>query len=154
MVIQSTYLTCILRFSMYFTTIYACRKIKGLSSKISACTPSFCTVYAVSKGKLSSIRPSDSETVVSSKDDNSDTCSTVSTSSNASSLQTGNVNYLHYGLSCIFLLDYGYDVVLAHYVSGCDHCTLPDITYYHVNFINFNLSQSTKFMKFFTNKKI
>uniref|UniRef100_A0A6P3YXZ7 RING-type E3 ubiquitin transferase n=1 Tax=Ziziphus jujuba TaxID=326968 RepID=A0A6P3YXZ7_ZIZJJ len=64
------------------------RKIKGLSSKISACTPSFCTVYAVSKGKLSSIRPSDSETVVSSKDDNSDTCSTVSTSSNASSLQT------------------------------------------------------------------
>lgn len=71
-------------------TLYACRKVKGLSSKISASTPSFCTVYAVSKGKLSSIRPADSETARSSKDDNSDACSTVSTSSYTSSLQTGN----------------------------------------------------------------
>lgn len=96
---------------MTFTTIYGCRKLKGLSSKISACTPSFCTVYAVSKGKLSSLRPSDSETIGSSKDDNSDTCSVVSTSSNTSSSQTGNVNYLHNGLSCIFSLDDEYGVV-------------------------------------------
>lgn len=55
------------------------RKVKGqtLSSRISECTPSFCTVYAVSKGKLSSIRPSDSDTNRSIHDDSSDTsCST------------------------------------------------------------------------------
>lgn len=78
---------------MSSTTLYACRKVKGLSSKISASTPSFCTVYAVSKGKLQSIRPSDSETVGSNKDDNSDTCSIDSTLSYTSSLQTGNANH-------------------------------------------------------------
>ncbi|EXC20961.1 U-box domain-containing protein 35 [Morus notabilis] len=64
------------------------RKLKRLSLKISARAPSFCTVYAVSKGKLSSIRPSDSETIGSSRDDNSDTRSVVSEASNASSSQT------------------------------------------------------------------
>ncbi|XVF08510.1 hypothetical protein REPUB_Repub07fG0009300 [Reevesia pubescens] len=51
------------------------RKLKNnnLSSRISVCTPSFCTVYAVSKGKLSSIRPSDLETNASTKDDSSET---------------------------------------------------------------------------------
>ncbi|KAM1069837.1 hypothetical protein EV1_001618 [Malus domestica] len=80
------------------------RKQKGLSLKISACTPRSCTVYAVSKGKLSSLRASDpavskgklsslrtpdSESVGSIKDDNSDTCSISSSSSYTSSLQTG-----------------------------------------------------------------
>ncbi|RVW86225.1 U-box domain-containing protein 35 [Vitis vinifera] len=39
------------------------RKVKGqsLSLRISECTPSFCTVYTVSKGQLSSVRPSDSD---------------------------------------------------------------------------------------------
>ncbi|MBA0790024.1 hypothetical protein Gohar_014697, partial [Gossypium harknessii] len=51
------------------------RKLKknNLSSRISACAPSFCTVYAVSKGKLTSIRPSDSEMNGSTKDDSSET---------------------------------------------------------------------------------
>ncbi|XVF11237.1 hypothetical protein REPUB_Repub08aG0009100 [Reevesia pubescens] len=51
------------------------RKLRrnNLSSRISVCTPSFCTVYAVSKGKLSSIRPSDLETNASTKDDRSET---------------------------------------------------------------------------------
>ena len=68
----------------------ACRKPKGLSPKISSCAPSFCTVYTISKGKLSSIRPSDTDTVGSSRDDNSDTRSIISDSSYASSSQTGN----------------------------------------------------------------
>lgn len=68
------------------------RKPKGLSSKISASTPSFCTVYEVSKGKLSSIRPSDSETVGSSRDDDSDTRSIMSETSYASSTQTENTS--------------------------------------------------------------
>ncbi|GMI76632.1 hypothetical protein like AT4G25160 [Hibiscus trionum] len=51
------------------------RKLKknNMSSRISACTPSFCTVYAVSKGKLSSIRPADSEMNGSIRDDSSET---------------------------------------------------------------------------------
>ncbi|RXH94866.1 hypothetical protein DVH24_024550 [Malus domestica] len=69
-------------FKRYFET-------NGLSSKISACTPRFCTVYAVSKGKLSSVRASDAESVESVKYENSDTCSVSSSSSNTSSSQTG-----------------------------------------------------------------
>ncbi|XP_050385376.1 U-box domain-containing protein 35-like [Argentina anserina] len=65
------------------------RKQKGLSPKISACTPAFCTVYAVSKGKLASLRPSDSQSVGSFRDGYSDTCSVSSSSSSASSSQTG-----------------------------------------------------------------
>ncbi|GMH28049.1 hypothetical protein Nepgr_029892 [Nepenthes gracilis] len=38
------------------------RKIKALSSAISESAPSFCTVYVVSKGKIDSLRPSDSVT--------------------------------------------------------------------------------------------
>lgn len=68
------------------------RKQKGLSPKISACTPGSCTVYAVSKGKLSSLRPADSQSVGTIKYDNSDTCSISSSSSSASSSQTGNVH--------------------------------------------------------------
>lgn len=63
-----------------------------MSSRISESTPSFCTVYAVSKGKLSSVRPSDSETTGSIRDDISETsCSTSTTtsSSQASNSQTG-----------------------------------------------------------------
>lgn len=76
----------------FFRQSYTCRNLKGLSSKIAASTPSFCTVYAVSKGKLSSIRPSDLETVESSKDDNSDTGSNTCSSSYTSSSQTGDNN--------------------------------------------------------------
>ncbi|XP_031281195.1 U-box domain-containing protein 35-like [Pistacia vera] len=59
------------------------RKIKkdDLSSRISLCTPSFCTIYAVSKGKLSSIRPPHLATNKSIKDD----CSDLSFSNNSSS---------------------------------------------------------------------
>ncbi|XVE63855.1 hypothetical protein DITRI_Ditri07aG0054700 [Diplodiscus trichospermus] len=61
------------------------RKVKknNLSSRISVCTPSFCTVYAVSKGKLSSIRPSDLETNGSTKDDNKSETSSSSKSSSS-----------------------------------------------------------------------
>uniref|UniRef100_A0A5B6YIJ3 RING-type E3 ubiquitin transferase n=1 Tax=Davidia involucrata TaxID=16924 RepID=A0A5B6YIJ3_DAVIN len=62
---------------------------QNLSSSISECTPRFCTVYAVSKGNLSSVRPSDLETNGSIKDDSSDTsCSTSNSSSYTSSSQT------------------------------------------------------------------
>ncbi|PON51051.1 Mitogen-activated protein kinase kinase kinase [Parasponia andersonii] len=64
------------------------RKPKGLSTKISARTPNFCTVYAVSKGKLSSIRPPNLETVRSVSDDNCDASSIITNSSYASSSQT------------------------------------------------------------------
>ncbi|KAL5810799.1 hypothetical protein ACOSQ4_027367 [Xanthoceras sorbifolium] len=78
------------------------RKLKkhDLSTRLSVCTPSFCTVYAVSKGKLSSIRPSHLDTNGSIKDDNSDTsCSNISSSSYTSSSQTdpGSVtSYSHF----------------------------------------------------------
>lgn len=62
---------------------------RNLSSRISEFIPSFCTVYAVSKGKLSSLRPSDSETNGSIKCDSSDTSSsTNNSSSNTSTSQT------------------------------------------------------------------
>ncbi|KAL7146587.1 hypothetical protein ABFS83_06G051300 [Erythranthe nasuta] len=57
-----------------------------LSSKISESCPSFCTVYVVSKGKLSSLRPSDSEGNISFRDDSSET--TCSSSDNNSSIYT------------------------------------------------------------------
>ncbi|XP_047316155.1 U-box domain-containing protein 35-like isoform X2 [Impatiens glandulifera] len=59
---------------------------QDLSSKISQNIPGFCTVYVISKGKLSSLRPSDCETNESIKDDSSDM--SFSTSSDSSSLQT------------------------------------------------------------------
>ncbi|CAL5366846.1 unnamed protein product [Camellia sinensis] len=61
---------------------------RNFSSKISESAPSFCTVYAVSKGKLSSLRPSDLETIGSIKDDSSETsCSNNDSSSYSSSSQ-------------------------------------------------------------------
>ncbi|KAK4480627.1 hypothetical protein RD792_013705 [Penstemon davidsonii] len=58
-----------------------------LSLKISEICPNFCTVYAVTKGKLSSMRPSDSETNSSSiRDDTS--CSTDNSSSYTSCSRT------------------------------------------------------------------
>ncbi|KAM7499508.1 hypothetical protein LguiA_023922 [Lonicera macranthoides] len=63
---------------------------RNLSSRISERAPKFCTVYAVSKGKLSSMRPSDSEANENIKDDQSDkSYSAKSSSSNASVSQTG-----------------------------------------------------------------
>ncbi|PIN06760.1 Serine/threonine protein kinase [Handroanthus impetiginosus] len=62
---------------------------RTMSSRISECCPTFCTVYAVSKGKLSSLRPSDSETNECCRDDSSDTsCSTDNSSSHIASSQT------------------------------------------------------------------
>ncbi|KAK9060980.1 hypothetical protein SSX86_018160 [Deinandra increscens subsp. villosa] len=63
---------------------------KNLSSRISESIPSFCTVYAISKGKLSSLRASDSETIGSSKDESnsSDSSSITNSSSLATSSQT------------------------------------------------------------------
>ncbi|KAL4575986.1 hypothetical protein LXL04_012074 [Taraxacum kok-saghyz] len=54
---------------------------KCLSSRISESVPSFCTVYAISKGKLLSLRASDSDTIGSSRDDNSSDSSSVTNSS-------------------------------------------------------------------------
>lgn len=71
-----------------FFNIY--RKLKGVSSRIAVCAPEFCTVYAVSKGKLSSIRPSNIETNGSIRDDSSETsCSTTSSSNYTFSSQIG-----------------------------------------------------------------
>ncbi|KAF4364939.1 hypothetical protein F8388_020653 [Cannabis sativa] len=67
------------------------RKPKGLSTKISERAPKSCAVYAISKGKLSSVRPSQLErvqSVYSMNNDNSDSCSVISNSSYASSSQT------------------------------------------------------------------
>jgi serine/threonine protein kinase len=64
---------------------------KSLSSRIAECAPCFCTVYAVSRGKLSSIRPADSSTVNSIRDEsNSDTSSSSTNESQSfsSSSQT------------------------------------------------------------------
>lgn len=61
-----------------------------MSSRISEHAPKFCTVYAVSKGKLSSMRPSDSEANENIKDDQIDkSYSAKSSSSNASVSQKG-----------------------------------------------------------------
>ncbi|XP_022994985.1 U-box domain-containing protein 35-like isoform X6 [Cucurbita maxima] len=64
------------------------RKLNGLSSRISAHAPRYCTVYAISKGKLASIRPPDMETSVSIKDDSSEASSAHSYSSYSSSSLT------------------------------------------------------------------
>ncbi|GKV17532.1 hypothetical protein SLEP1_g28025 [Rubroshorea leprosula] len=64
----------------------------NLSSRISVCTPSSCTVYAVSKGKLSSIRPSDVETNSSIKDD----CSETSSSKSSSGTETDSSSFASY----------------------------------------------------------
>ncbi|KAK4837422.1 hypothetical protein QYF36_005281 [Acer negundo] len=63
------------------------RKLKtnDLSSRISLRTPKFCTVYAVSEGKLSSIRPSHLDTNGSIKYDSSDTSFSNNSSSSCSS---------------------------------------------------------------------
>ncbi|KAL6580601.1 hypothetical protein OROMI_008625 [Orobanche minor] len=65
-------------------------RAQTLSSRVSECCPAYCSVYAVSKGKLSSMRPSVSETNRSFRDDSSETtsCSTDNSSSLTSSSQT------------------------------------------------------------------
>ncbi|XP_073305990.1 U-box domain-containing protein 35 isoform X1 [Primulina huaijiensis] len=61
-------------------------RAQTLSSKISGGCPSFCTVYAVSKGKLASLRPSDSKSIRSTRDDGSDaSCFTRNSSSSQTS---------------------------------------------------------------------
>ncbi|KAL5148123.1 U-box domain-containing protein 35 [Glycine soja] len=57
-------------------------KQKGMSTKISVCTPRFCTIYAISKGKLS-IRPSDMPIGGSIIDDASESETSLSTSSSS-----------------------------------------------------------------------
>lgn len=59
-------------------------KHKGMSAKISVCTPRFCTVYAVSKGKLL-IQPSDVQIDESITDDTSEISFSSSSSSNYTS---------------------------------------------------------------------
>lgn len=60
------------------------RKLNGLSSRISALAPKYCTVYAISKGKLASIQPPNTGTNVSIKDDASEASSANSYSSHTS----------------------------------------------------------------------
>ncbi|XP_077235351.1 U-box domain-containing protein 35-like [Tasmannia lanceolata] len=67
------------------------RKFKGcgISSRISGCIPSFCTVYIVSKGRLSSVHTSVSDTNESIKANRSDSSLSTNTfSSHASSTPT------------------------------------------------------------------
>ncbi|XP_028802533.1 U-box domain-containing protein 35 isoform X2 [Neltuma alba] len=66
-------------------------KLKGLSAKISSCAPRFCTVYAVSKGRLFSSRPSDIEIDGSLIDDSSET--SCSTNSSLNSASTSQIDY-------------------------------------------------------------
>lgn len=54
---------------------------KQLSSRISEKCPRFCTVYAISKGKLSSLRPADSDAAGGPRDDRTDLSFSTSTSS-------------------------------------------------------------------------
>ncbi|KAL6005088.1 hypothetical protein ACLOJK_005649 [Asimina triloba] len=62
----------------------------SLLARISACIPSFCTVYVVSKGSLSSVRPSTSDTNQSIQTERSDSnLSADSRPSSGSSSQTG-----------------------------------------------------------------
>ncbi|KAJ6309310.1 hypothetical protein OIU76_018828 [Salix suchowensis] len=69
----------------------------NLSSRISVCAPNSCTVYAVSKGKLSSIRPSSLETSESNRDDGSVISHiTVSSSSSDLSSQTDSNSVSHF----------------------------------------------------------
>ncbi|KAI3458344.1 hypothetical protein Pfo_015007 [Paulownia fortunei] len=56
-----------------FSSSYWMPRGQNLSSRISECCPSFCTIYVVSKGKLSSVRPSDPEAISSTRDDTTDT---------------------------------------------------------------------------------
>ncbi|KAJ8632126.1 hypothetical protein MRB53_025462 [Persea americana] len=67
------------------------RKFRGhdVSSRISGCIPSFCTVYIISKGRLSSVRTSTSDTDERTLDGRSDSnVSIKSSSSSTSSPQT------------------------------------------------------------------
>lgn len=68
---------------------FLCRKLNGLSSRISALAPKYCTVYAISKGKLASIQPPNTGTNVSIKDDASEASSANSYSSHTSGSLTG-----------------------------------------------------------------
>ncbi|XP_055827030.1 U-box domain-containing protein 35-like isoform X2 [Solanum dulcamara] len=77
---------------------------QSLSSRISDSTPSFCTIYAVSKGKLLSIRPSDSEiNGSSSAGDSYTSCSITSSTVQTSSSLTersepdSSSSYSHFG---------------------------------------------------------
>lgn len=60
---------------------------RNLSARISESIPSFCTVYAISKGKLSSLRASDSETI-GSTNDNSNSSDSSSLTNSSSIAQT------------------------------------------------------------------
>ncbi|XP_058721929.1 U-box domain-containing protein 35-like [Vicia villosa] len=71
-------------------------KHKGMSARISVCTPTFCTVYAVSKGKLS-IRQSDTQIDGSITDNMSEVSFSSSDSSNfTSTTQTDSASVASY----------------------------------------------------------
>ncbi|XP_028804840.1 U-box domain-containing protein 35 isoform X2 [Neltuma alba] len=72
-------------------------KLKGIAAKISVCTPRFCTVYAISKGKLSSVRPSDVQIDQSFADDGSETNGSTSSSNCTSSSPPDSATVALYG---------------------------------------------------------
>ncbi|PIN06759.1 hypothetical protein CDL12_20686 [Handroanthus impetiginosus] len=100
-------------------------KGQDLSSKISECCTTFCTIYAVSKGKLSSVRPSDPEAVPVARNDTIDTHTLSNyTSSNTINSQPGiiclkfleGINSLFNALSLMFSrVDWER---LSHFVSS------------------------------------
>ncbi|XP_028550464.1 U-box domain-containing protein 52-like [Dendrobium catenatum] len=65
-----------------------CRKGNKLSSNIARCSPSFCTVYVVSKGKLASIRSAISGAYEVTNDESS-SCPALSFSPDSSTGQSG-----------------------------------------------------------------
>lgn len=67
---------------------------RNLSASISETAPTFCTVYAVSKGKLSSVRASSTENNRFLIDDNSDTSSSSNNSTSHSFSSQGGINFL------------------------------------------------------------
>ncbi|KAI9081393.1 hypothetical protein K1719_036656 [Acacia pycnantha] len=74
-------------------------KLKGVAAKISVCTPRFCTVYAISKGKLSSVRPSDIQIDESFVDNSSENNGSTSSSNYTSTSQSDSVTVASYGPS-------------------------------------------------------
>ncbi|XP_058084702.1 U-box domain-containing protein 35-like isoform X2 [Magnolia sinica] len=113
------------------------RKLRGrdVCSRISERVPSFCTVYVVSKGRLSSVRASTSETNESARDERSDSnLSTNSCLSSTSSTQTEctnttpSVNFSHFRSSS--LPDQRYQALLTINQAVVNKRASPDDTHH------------------------
>lgn len=82
---------------------------RNLSASISETAPTFCTVYAVSKGKLSSVRPSSYENNGAVIDDSSDTSSSSNNSTGQSFSSQGGTNFLFIYVFTFIWINEGYN---------------------------------------------